>query len=244
MSVADSNQYAERDLGFLTYDIPLNCLIYIKLNKTWYANASLGLSAVYKPSTIGGVNNLEGSHTFIHTGYVDYKKKFTADFNGNIGFEFRSKNSGFFYLGGAVQIPLEPLFYLAGMYKYQGYEITDIDINDVTGEVFIATKNGLVSFRSPATEGTSKHQSVKIFPNPVESDFEGLVGITGVVDQAIIKITDISGQLVWQARANGGTLGWNVRDINNNRVSTGMYFVFSSSDDGEEFFIGKIAIVD
>ena len=134
MSVADSNQYAERDLGFLTYDIPLNCLIYIKLNKTWYANASLGLSAVYKPSTIGGVNNLEGSHSFIHTGYVDYKKKFTADFNGNIGFEFRSKNSGFFYLGGAVQIPLEPLFYLAGMYKYQGYEITDID--SVNGSFF------------------------------------------------------------------------------------------------------------
>lgn len=127
MSVVDSNQFAERDLSFLSYDIPLNCLIYIKLNKTWYANASLGISAVYKPSTIGGVNNLEGSHSFIHTGYVDYKKKFSADFNGNVGFEFRSKNSGFFYLGGAVQIPLEPLFYLAGMYKYQGYELTDID---------------------------------------------------------------------------------------------------------------------
>ena len=123
MSVADSNQYADRDLGFLTYDIPLNCLIYIKLNKSWYANASLGIAASYKPSTIGAVNNTADNHSFIHTGYVDYKKKFTADFNGNIGFEFRSKKSGFFYLGGAVQIPLSSLFILAGMYKYQGYEL-------------------------------------------------------------------------------------------------------------------------
>jgi hypothetical protein len=126
MSVADSNQFAERDLSFLSYDIPLNCLIYIKLNKSWYANASLGIAASYKPSTIGGVNNTGGNHSFIHTGYVDYKKKFTADFNGNIGFEFRSKKSGFFYLGGSVQIPLAPLFILAGMYKYEGYELVSL----------------------------------------------------------------------------------------------------------------------
>ena len=126
MSAADSNQFAKRDLSFLSYDIPLNCLIYIKLNKSWYANASLGIAASYKPSTIGGVNNTGGNHSFIHTGYVDYKKKFTADFNGNIGFEFRSKKSGFFYLGGSVQIPLAPLFILAGMYKYEGYELVSV----------------------------------------------------------------------------------------------------------------------
>tara|TARA_B100001287_G_scaffold276098_1_gene285767 strand:+ start:2775 stop:3524 length:750 start_codon:yes stop_codon:yes gene_type:complete len=131
MSVADSNQFAERELGFLTYDIPLNCLIYIQLNKSWYANASLGVAASYKPSTIGGVNNTEGNHSFIHTGYVDYKKKFTADFNGNIGFEFRSKKAGFFYLGGSVQIPFAPLFILAGMYKYQGYEL--VSVSNVNG---------------------------------------------------------------------------------------------------------------
>tara|TARA_B100000524_G_scaffold219296_1_gene115434 strand:+ start:11202 stop:11951 length:750 start_codon:yes stop_codon:yes gene_type:complete len=131
MSVIDSNQYSQRELGFLTYDIPLNCLIYIKLNKSWYANASLGIAASYKPSTIGGVNNTGDNHSFIHTGYVDYKKKFTADFNGNIGFEFRSKKSGFFYLGGSVQIPLAPLFILAGMYKYQGYEL--VSVTNVNG---------------------------------------------------------------------------------------------------------------
>lgn len=126
MSVVDSNLYAESNLGFLSYDIPLNCLIYIKLSKSWYANAALGVAASYKPSTIGTINNLDGNHAFIHTGYVDYKKKFTADFNGNIGFEFRSKDAGFFYLGGSVQIPLAPLFYLAGAYRYEGYELNDI----------------------------------------------------------------------------------------------------------------------
>ena len=158
MSVADSNQYAYRDLGFLTYDIPLNCLIYIKLNKSWYANASLGIAASYKPSTIGAVNNTADNHSFIHTGYVDYKKKFTADFNGNIGFEFRSKKSGFFYLGGAVQIPLSSLFILAGMYKYQGYEL--VAASNVNGS-FLSVD---LKFFFPNTK--SNGRSFK--PGPIE----------------------------------------------------------------------------
>lgn len=122
--------------------------------------------------------------------------------------------------------------------------ITDIAIHEKSGEVFIATEKGMVSFRSPATEGTTSNQSVKIFPNPVVSTFEGIVGISGLAQNNVIKITDISGKLIRQMRANGGTASWDVRDYNGRRASTGMYLVFSASDDGEETFVGKIAIVE
>lgn len=121
MSVADSNLYDETDLALLSYDIPLNCLIYIQLSKSWYANTSLGFALSYKPSMIQGVNGLDGGHIFTHLGAT--QRKFSVDFNSNIGFEFRSKKSGFFYLGGSVQIPLEPLFILAGQYRNQGYSL-------------------------------------------------------------------------------------------------------------------------
>lgn len=122
--------------------------------------------------------------------------------------------------------------------------ITDIDIHSLTGEVFIATENGLISFRSPATEGEIAHQVVKIFPNPVMAEFEGIIGISGLAKDAIVKITDISGKLIRQMRANGGTAGWNITDYNGRRAATGIYLVFSTSDDGLETFIGKIAVVE
>lgn len=122
--------------------------------------------------------------------------------------------------------------------------IRDITINDQTGEVFFATDKGIVSFRSDATSSDGSFQSVKIFPNPVTSVFTGLVGINGLATDAIVKITDISGKLIWQTQANGGTATWNVRDYNGNRAQTGIYLVFAATQDGSESVVGKIAVVD
>jgi ligand-binding sensor domain-containing protein len=121
--------------------------------------------------------------------------------------------------------------------------IRDIEINDETGEVFFATDKGIVSYRSDAT-ASEGFQQVKIFPNPVTSSFSGTVGITGLAMDAIVKITDISGNLVWQTQANGGTASWNVRDNNGRRVSTGIYLVFAATIDGSESAVGKIAVIE
>ena len=122
--------------------------------------------------------------------------------------------------------------------------ILDIEVNHESGEVFFATDRGLVSFRSDATESDFQFQGIKIFPNPVTPEFNGTVGISGLATDAIVKITDISGKLVWQSQANGGTVSWNVRDLHGKRPSTGMYLVFSATEDGSESVVGKIAIVE
>ena len=122
--------------------------------------------------------------------------------------------------------------------------ILDIEVNHESGEVFFATDRGLVSFRSDATESDFQFQGIKIFPNPVTPEFNGTVGISGLATDAIVKITDISGKLVWQSQANGGTASWNVRDLHGKRPSTGMYLVFSATEDGSESVVGKIAIVE
>lgn len=123
-------------------------------------------------------------------------------------------------------------------------EILDIEINDKSGEVFFATPEGIISYRSDATEATEEHSEVKIFPNPVTADFLGNIGISGLASNALVKITDSSGKLVWDTRSEGGTATWNAQDYNGRRAATGIYFVFSASDDGEETFIGKIAVID
>jgi hypothetical protein len=122
--------------------------------------------------------------------------------------------------------------------------IRAVEVNGESGEVFISTNEGLLSFRADATDSNNGFQSVKIFPNPVTSDFIGSIGITGLATDALVKISDINGKLVWQTRANGGSASWNLQDINGKRPSTGVYIVFAVTDDGRESVVSKIAFID
>ncbi|WP_422355530.1 T9SS type A sorting domain-containing protein [Roseivirga pacifica] len=122
-------------------------------------------------------------------------------------------------------------------------EITSINITPSTGEVFIATPRGLITFKGDATEGTDRHENVKIYPNPVPPNFNRNIVIEGLVNNAKLKITDASGNLVREVNANGSTAIWNGRTINGDRVSSGVYLVFSTNFDGTETFVGKIVVI-
>ena len=119
--------------------------------------------------------------------------------------------------------------------------ILDIAIDEVSGEVFFLTDAGIASFRSDATRSEGPHVDVKVFPNPVLRTFRGDVAISGLARDAIVKITDISGRLIYQTQANGGTATWPVHARSHN---TGIYLVFSASADGEETYVGKIAVIN
>ncbi|MEQ9297688.1 MAG: hypothetical protein RIF33_03950 [Cyclobacteriaceae bacterium] len=121
--------------------------------------------------------------------------------------------------------------------------ITNIAINPFNGEVFISTTKGLVSFRSDATDASTIFSTVKVFPNPVTPDYQGLIGFSGLASDVNVKITDISGRLVREFFANGGSASWDGLDVYGERVSTGVYLVFCSDVLGEETFVGKFAVV-
>jgi hypothetical protein len=110
-------------------------------------------------------------------------------------------------------------------------DIRNIDINPNTGEVFITSTKGLVSYRTDATTGDPFfHDSeVLVFPNPVRPDYSGLIAIQGLPRDANVKITDLSGKLIFETTANGGEATWDGRDYNGNKASSGVYLVFSAS---------------
>ncbi len=122
--------------------------------------------------------------------------------------------------------------------------VNTITINEQTGEVFFGSDNGIISYRGDATFGAETHTDVKIFPNPVERGFDGWVGISGLANDARVKITDIAGKLTYETPANGGTASWNLKDYTGRRATAGIYLIFSASDDGQEKFVGKIAVLD
>jgi ligand-binding sensor domain-containing protein len=122
--------------------------------------------------------------------------------------------------------------------------IISIAINNQNGEVFIATEQGLVSYRSDAIAGTEKHQNVKVFPNPVRPEYDGQIAVSGLVNNAYIKITDITGNLVYQTRADGGQANWNGKDYNGKRMQTGIYLIMSTDELGVETLVTKLLFVN
>jgi sugar lactone lactonase YvrE len=121
--------------------------------------------------------------------------------------------------------------------------ILSLSIHPTTGEVFVGTDRGLISYRSTATEGGQVHNNVQVFPNPVEPGFEGYVSVRGLPTDAWIKITDLRGALLYQTRADGGQISWNQRTLNGELVPSGVYMVYSSTDFGEDTFASKVVVI-
>ena len=121
--------------------------------------------------------------------------------------------------------------------------INDIDINPVTGEVFFATNQGIVVFKGISTDGNDDLRDVKVYPNPVRPGFSGTVKITGLLNKANVKITDISGNLVHEVISEGGTIEWDTTAFGKYKVASGVYMIFVAAPDGVETTVKKVMIV-
>jgi ligand-binding sensor domain-containing protein len=118
--------------------------------------------------------------------------------------------------------------------------VIDLAIDDNSGEIFVLTQNGLLSYRTDSSEPSEDLSSVKIFPNPVRPDFQGVLTVSGLRENTAIKITDTAGRLIYETKSNGGTASW---DLQNHQAATAIYMVFCVAEDGSESFVGKLAVL-
>ncbi|GAB2860669.1 two-component regulator propeller domain-containing protein [Hymenobacter ruber] len=121
--------------------------------------------------------------------------------------------------------------------------IVDVKVNDKTGEVWVATDAGVVAYRGSATVTEGEPNCTAVFPNPVRPDFQGQVGITGLANNALVKITDVAGHLVYATTATGGAVTWNLTKPDGQRVRSGIYLVLSSDADGKNGCVSKVAVL-
>jgi len=120
--------------------------------------------------------------------------------------------------------------------------VLSIGIEPTDGDVFFFTKNEIVSFKGEATEGALTQSTIKIFPNPIAPNYNGPIVIKNLINNALVKITDLNGQLILQTRAIGGQATWNGRDQYQRKVASGIYLIFVRDDIGNEKAVGKIMI--
>ena len=120
--------------------------------------------------------------------------------------------------------------------------ILSIAIHPTSGEVFFGTGSGLVSFRSDASDPAENYDGIYAFPNPVRPNFEGVITISGLMDNTVVTIIDSGGNLVCKTKSNGGIAIWDGKNFRGERVTTGVYTVLCNTADGASHAVTKILV--
>ena len=121
--------------------------------------------------------------------------------------------------------------------------VYDLAINQYNGEVFMATQGGLIGYFSTATNFDPELSQVRVFPNPVRPGFDGYITIDGLAFDSSVKITDLTGQLVFETKSEGGRAVWNGLDKNGNKPATGVYTIFITDKDGGKDEVKKLTYI-
>lgn len=149
--------------------------------------------------------------------------------------------SGVFYLSSNGQETL--LRFTKNNSPLPSNNIQDIAIDEVSGVVYFATKNGLVAYNGTSTAPRDNLADVYAYPNPVRPGFTGNVTIDGLTARANVKITDLEGNLVFENTSEGGSIVWDTTAFGRYRVASGVYLVLVTTKDGLETKITKIMII-
>jgi hypothetical protein len=123
-------------------------------------------------------------------------------------------------------------------------QIIDLGYDEKTGDVFVATDLGLQSYRTLIVEGEENYKNIHAYPNPVKPSYAGKVHIRGLVDQSIVKISDESGNFVWETKSTGGQIEWPITNFSGTRVSTGVYIVYAAPANGELKAVTKVMVIN
>ncbi|MEO9533828.1 MAG: two-component regulator propeller domain-containing protein [Crocinitomicaceae bacterium] len=122
--------------------------------------------------------------------------------------------------------------------------VFDIRTDLLTGEVYFATEAGLVSVRTDATLGDPEFENVTVFPNPVRPEYSGPITVQGLGYESDVKITDVSGNIVFKTVSNGGTIIWDGKTLQGERAKSGVYLVWAASISGKGREVAKILFIN
>jgi hypothetical protein len=152
-----------------------------------------------------------------------------------------TENSGLFLV--SADGTEELAHYTAENSKLLSNTIISMDYDGSTGDLYVGTKSGLVSFRTDSKKAYNQFEDVYAYPNPVRPGYEGDIYINGMMEDTNVKITTVSGRLVYETTSIGGRAVWDGRDLAGNRVHTGIYLVFCAANEGQESVVTKIAFI-
>ncbi len=121
--------------------------------------------------------------------------------------------------------------------------VYDVSIDESTGKVFFATEKGVISYNGDVSTEANNFNNAIAYPNPYRPEYKGNVTIKNLPNRALVKITDIVGNLLFEKKAEGGIVEWNTNNAKGKPVASGIYLVLMTNADGTETKTLKIAVV-
>lgn len=122
-------------------------------------------------------------------------------------------------------------------------KVSDLAIHPVSGEVFVASEKGLISYRAEAAEPEPTLEQLGVFPNPVKPGYSGNITIKNLTSNSYVRITDNAGNLIFETTSLGGQAIWDGRNRQGQNVPSGVYLVFAATREGTGGQTSKIMIL-
>lgn len=98
--------HSKQNMTFIAYEIPIQALIYVRLGKAWYMNASAGISVDFFPSETETFSSEKVDSTYYDFSQKTYRIKWSAlAAQSNLGFEYRTEKQGYYYFGASFHRP-------------------------------------------------------------------------------------------------------------------------------------------
>ena len=109
-------------------------------------------------------------------------------------------------------------------------KVMSVKCDPLSNIVYFGTDKGVVKYAADAAPAAEDYNDVYAYPNPVRPDYTGWITVTGLMDNSLVKITDTAGNVVRQGTSEGGMFLWDGCNGANQRVRSGVYFVFASQN--------------
>ncbi|UCE18759.1 MAG: hypothetical protein JSV84_18280 [Gemmatimonadota bacterium] len=124
--------------------------------------------------------------------------------------------------------------------------VNDIDVNEQTGEVWMATPLGLSRYDSGVVKLKGEEEKINFFPNPfLPSQGHTKVTFFQLPDDPMLRIYTVSGEMIaelYPQPDSPNLIFWNAENQSGEKVGSGIYVVMLIAP-GIDPRIGKLAIV-
>lgn len=120
--------------------------------------------------------------------------------------------------------------------------IQAMEYDGTTGKLYIATSGGVCVYQTEAVDGAPDNDHIYCYPNPVRPEFSGNLMICNLKDQSNIRITDVTGHVIYKTKTYGGQTSWDLCNSAGDRVKPGVYYIYSFDEDGKEGGMTKVLV--
>lgn len=110
LTQTDYNKTLSMRHAFVGYELPIQGLIYVQLGDHLWMNAAGGVSLDFYPSnTFEQTSDQQDTLVFVFEQRTNRYQWLQVSLIANYGFEWRTKESGYFYLGASYHRPFGPI---------------------------------------------------------------------------------------------------------------------------------------